>query len=89
MYTAASPGNLLPKFSVPKLPPGPAETIARRASLLQSITGVAANGAASACCLSGMLGVALAEPRARRAAATANEIVSLIGASSWCACSPG
>src|SRR5215831_2842163 len=37
MYTAASPGNLLPKFS------GPAEggTIARRASLLQATTGAA------------------------------------------------
>src|SRR6266511_5406764 len=37
MYAAASPGNLLPKFS------GPAEggTIARRASLLQTRTGVA------------------------------------------------
>src|SRR6266496_692459 len=37
MYTAASPGNLLPKFS------GPADggTIARRASVLQTRTGVA------------------------------------------------
>src|SRR4051794_9943193 len=37
MYTAASPGNLLPKFS------GPADggTIARRASLLHTATGEA------------------------------------------------
>src|ERR1051326_8411354 len=39
MYTAASPGNLLPKFS------GPADggTIARRASLLQKRTGAGEN----------------------------------------------
>src|SRR5437588_198811 len=36
MYTAASPGNLLPKFSAP----ADGGTIARRASLLQSRTGV-------------------------------------------------
>src|SRR5438105_13134893 len=41
MYTAASPGNLLPKFS------GPADggTIARCASLLHTSTGVAENDA--------------------------------------------
>ena len=44
MYTAASPGNLLPKFSEPKLPPGPAGTIAHRASVLQKATGVVAAG---------------------------------------------
>src|SRR5438445_2683800 len=37
MYTAASPGNLLPKFS----DPADGGTIARRASLLQTSTGVA------------------------------------------------
>src|SRR6266542_1478502 len=37
MYTAASPGNLLPKFSAP----ADGGTIARRASLLQSRTGAA------------------------------------------------
>ncbi len=43
MYTAASPGNLLPKFSAPKIPPGPAGTIAdRAASVLQKATGVVA-----------------------------------------------
>jgi hypothetical protein len=42
MYTAASPGNLLPKFSEPKMPPGPAGTIAHRASVLQKATGVVA-----------------------------------------------
>src|SRR6476660_5235694 len=37
MYTAASPGNLLPKFSGPAV----GGTIARRASLLQKSTGAA------------------------------------------------
>src|SRR5213082_2012106 len=37
MYTAASPGNLLPKFSAP----ADGGTIARRASLLHTRTGVA------------------------------------------------
>src|SRR6266540_4220716 len=37
MYTAASPGNLLPKFSAPAA----GGTIARRASLLHTRTGVA------------------------------------------------
>src|SRR4029453_1836102 len=56
MYTAASPGNLLPKFSVPKAPPGPAGTIAQRASVLQKATGVAAAGytAAGAHCVVGV-----------------------------------
>src|SRR6188768_2142682 len=40
MYTAASPGNLFPKFSGPKMPAGPAGTIAHRASVLQKATGV-------------------------------------------------
>jgi hypothetical protein len=44
MYTAASPGNLLPKFSDPKMPPGPAGTSAHRASVLQKATGVVAAG---------------------------------------------
>src|SRR5262245_25686907 len=48
MYTAASPGNLLPKFSEPKMPPGPDGTIAQRASVLQYATGVAAAGRAAA-----------------------------------------
>ena len=53
MYTAASPGNLLPKFSEPKMPPGPAGTIAHRASVLQKATGVVAAGylAAGAHCV--------------------------------------
>jgi hypothetical protein len=55
MYTAASPGNLLPKFSGPKMPPGPAGTIAHRASVLQKATGVVAAGylAAGAHCVGG------------------------------------
>jgi hypothetical protein len=44
MYTAASPGNLFPKFSTPKVPPGPAGTIAHLASVLQKATGVDAAG---------------------------------------------
>jgi hypothetical protein len=44
MKTAASPGNLLPKFSEPKVAPGPAGTIAQRASVLQNATGVVAAG---------------------------------------------
>src|SRR5213078_240244 len=48
MYTAASPGNLLPKFSEPKIPPGPAGTIAHRASVLQKATGVVAAGSFAA-----------------------------------------
>ena len=44
MRTAASPGNLVPKFSGPKIPPGPAGTIAHRASVLQNATGVVAAG---------------------------------------------
>jgi hypothetical protein len=44
MRTAASPGNLVPKFSVPKTPPGPAGTIAHLASVLQNATGVLAAG---------------------------------------------
>jgi hypothetical protein len=58
------------------MPPGPAGTIALRASLLQSATGVAAGEAASAC------GIrpepALAIPIARSAAATRPNIVRLI-----------
>src|SRR5215813_496281 len=42
MYTAASPGNLLPMFSEPKIPPGPGGTMAHRASVLQKATGVVA-----------------------------------------------
>src|SRR5947207_12509182 len=55
MYTAASPGNLLPKFSEPKMPPGPAGTIAHRASVLQKAIGVGAAGysAAGAHCVGG------------------------------------
>src|SRR6516225_3940172 len=55
MYTAASPGNLLPKFSVPKTPFGPAGTIAHRASVLQKATAVAAAAkpAAGAHCVAG------------------------------------
>src|SRR3954447_13489894 len=41
MYTAASPGNLLPKFSRP----ADGGTIARRASLLHTRTGEAENDA--------------------------------------------
>src|SRR5262249_24494617 len=48
MYRAASPGNLLPKFSVPKLPPGPGGTIAHLASVLQKAIGVVAAGEAAA-----------------------------------------
>src|SRR5579862_8615616 len=55
MYTAASPGNLLPKFSGPKIPAGPGGTIAHRASVLQKATGVVAAGycAAGAHCVVG------------------------------------
>src|SRR6266536_2434995 len=52
MYTAASPGNLLPKFSAP----ADAGTIARRASPLPTTTGAAHTDAPSA------LPVAGAEP---------------------------
>src|SRR5690348_2981802 len=64
MYTAASPGNLLPKFSDPKTPPGPAGTIAHRASVLQKATVVVAAGkfAAGWHCVVG--GVATPAPRA-------------------------
>src|SRR6266545_68813 len=78
MYTAASPGNLFPKFSAPKMPPGPAGTIARRASLLQSATGVAASEAASACGIRPEPDGALAIPSAMSAAATRPNIVRLI-----------
>jgi hypothetical protein len=44
MRTAASPGNLVPKFSEPKIAAGPAGTIAHRASVLQNATGVLAAG---------------------------------------------
>src|SRR4030095_14980714 len=44
MTTAASPGNLVPKFSEPKTAPGPAGTIAHRASVLQNATGDLAAG---------------------------------------------
>src|SRR3954470_13755560 len=56
MYTAASPGILLQKFSEPKIPPGPAGTIAHRASVLQKATGVVAAGCAApgAHCVAGV-----------------------------------
>src|SRR6266511_422531 len=58
MYTAASPGNLLPKFS------GPADggTIARRASLLHARTGVAEKDAPLEVLLALEVVVAGAEP---------------------------
>src|SRR2546427_4311255 len=54
MYTAASPGNLLPKFSAPAA----AGTIARLASLLQSMTGVADKDAPISVLLTPEVGVA-------------------------------
>src|SRR5213592_830479 len=67
MYTAASPGNLLPKFSGPAV----GGTIEHRASVLQKATGVVAAGyaAAGAHCVVGgapTLGAAPTKPMAPR-----------------------
>ena len=73
MYTAASPGNLLPKFSAPLTPPGPAGTTAQRASVLQNATGVVAAGKAAAgahCVAGGVAAVLVPTPATVTAAAS-------------------
>src|SRR5262245_22814847 len=79
MYTAASPGNLFPKFS------GPAAkgTIAHRASVLQNATAVVAAGsaAAGAHCVVGAAPTAATvspAPRASTAIAALKRILPLI-----------